>query len=254
MSTCPSTDKKRVSVMKEVHKQKLIQIILVCQGVEYQAVRRGLNHIAGSVPAAIPIPVGINNNLKFLSENQHLQNILNHSPARVLVMGLCGSLTSRYKVGEFVLYRNNIYRGENATDLHYKNCDRAFTDELDSCLGKNVPRVTALSCDRPICSAAEKRHLQQTLGADVVDMEGFAILKFFEHAKVPVAMLRVVSDECDRDIPNLDFVLDRHGFERNLALALAMLRQPIATTRLIRGSLKALKVLEQVTTLLFKNP
>jgi hypothetical protein len=66
-------------------------------------------------------------------------------------------------------------------------------------------------------------------------------------------MLRVVSDGCDHDIPNLNSGLSSDGSLQPLALAVAMLKQPIAATRLIRGSLQALKVLEQVTTLLLQN-
>lgn len=233
--------------------QTFIQAILVCQGAEYQAVCRGLRRISGSTPLAIPIPVGINSNSTYLPKNQYLKDILNHPQPRVLVMGLCGSLTPHYGVGEVVLYQNNIYQGNTATDFWQRSCDRIFTSQLDSHLPKNVPLVTALTSDRAIWSAAEKRHLNQTLGADVVDMEGFAILEFFEQTGVAVAMLRVVSDGCDRDIPNLNSVLNPDGSLQPLALATAMLKQPIAATRLIRGSLRGLKELEEVTTLLFQN-
>ncbi|WP_016878360.1 nucleoside phosphorylase [Chlorogloeopsis fritschii PCC 9212] len=233
--------------------QTSIQAILVCQSVEFQAVCRGLRRVPNSTTSVIPIPVGTNANSRYLPQNQYLQELLNHPQPRVLVMGLCGSLTKRYGVGEVVLYQNNIYQENANTSLQQRSCDRTFTSQLQSHLQKKVPLVTALTSDRAICSADEKRHLHQTLGAEVVDMEGFAVLEFFEQTRASVAMLRVVSDGCDRDIPNLNSGLSSDGSLQPLALAVAMLKQPIAATRLIRGSLQALKVLEQVTTLLLQN-
>ncbi|MDM9384806.1 nucleoside phosphorylase [Chlorogloeopsis sp. ULAP01] len=233
--------------------QTSIQAILVCQGVEYQAVCRGLRRVPSSTTSVIPIPVGGNANSRFLPKSQYLQEILNHPQPRVLVMGLCGSLTPKYKVGEIVLYQNNIYQENTNSSLQQKSCDRTFTCELDLLFQKKVPLVTALTSDRVICSANEKRHLHQTLNAEVVDMEGFAILEFFEQTGVSVAMLRVVSDGCDRDITNLNLALSLDGSLQPLAFAVAMLKQPIAATRLIRGSLQALKVLEEVTTFLFQD-
>ncbi|MFQ4146072.1 nucleoside phosphorylase [Chlorogloeopsis sp. ULAP02] len=233
--------------------QTSIQAILVCQGVEYQAVCRGLRRVPSSINSVVPIPVGGNANSRFLPTSQYLQELLKLPKPRVLVMGLCGSLTPNYKAGEVVLYQKNIYQDNIDSSLQHKSCDRTFTCELDLLFQTKVPLVTALTSDRIICSADEKRHLHQILNAEVVDMEGFAILEFFEQTGVSVAMLRVVSDGCDRDILNLNSALSPDGSLQPLALTVAMLKQPIAATRLIRGSLQALKVLEEVTTFLFKH-
>lgn len=156
-------------------------------------------------------------------------------------MGLCGSLTPRYHVGDVVLYESCIYQQQ------LQVCDRSLTTELHS----TQSLVKSLTSDRVICSATEKRYLGETLGADVVDMEGFAALKFFNHIGAAVAMLRVVSDDCHHDIPDLTAAINADGSLQPLPLALSLLRQPIAATHLIRGSLRGLKVLEELTTSLF---
>jgi nucleoside phosphorylase len=102
------------------------------------------------------------------------------------------------------------------------------------------PKFRIAASDRLIWSAAEKRHLGR--GVDVVDMEGFAALEFFLPQGVPTAMLRVVSDDEHHDIPDLTPAFNSDGS-----------LQPLAATRLIRGSLVGLKVLEQVTKLLFSQ-
>ncbi|MDZ8066827.1 MAG: phosphorylase [Nostoc sp. DedQUE08] len=219
-----------------------INTILVPQGAEYKAVYRGLSGITASIPKVVPIPVGMKPLLKYLQQGQFLT-----PKSRVLIMGICGSLSDRYTVGDLVLYQNCIYQGKQ------QECDRTFTAQLHSYLSEKALLVKSLTSDRVIWSASEKRHLGKTLAADVVDMEGFTALEFFNAAEVSVAMLRVVSDDCQHNIPDLTPAINSDGSLNPFPLAIAMLRQPFAATRLIRGSLTALKVLEQVTNRLFSG-
>ncbi|NEU81577.1 phosphorylase [Nostoc sp. UIC 10630] len=219
-----------------------INTILVPQGAEYKAVCRGLSGVTGSIPAVVAIPVGMKPLLKYLRQGQFLA-----PKSRVLIMGICGSLSDRYRVGDIVLYQDCIYQGK------LLECDRTFTSQLHSQSSEKVSLVKSLTSDRMIWSAAEKLHLGEALAADVVDMEGFTALEFFKMGGVAVAMLRVVSDDCQHDIPDLTSAINSDGSLNPFPLAMAMLRQPLAATRLIRGSLTALKVLEQVTNMLFSD-
>ncbi|AVH65843.1 phosphorylase family protein [Nostoc sp. 'Peltigera membranacea cyanobiont' N6] len=219
-----------------------INTILVPQGAEYKAVCRGLRGGNGSMPTVGAIPVGMKPLLKYLQQAQVLA-----PKSRVLIMGICGSLSDRYPVGDIVLYQDCVYQGKR------QECDRTFTTQLHSYIPEKVSLVKSLTSDRVIWSAAEKRHLGETLAADVVDMEGFTALEFFNAIGVAVAMVRVVSDNCQHDIPNLTSAINSDGSLNPFPLAMGMLRQPLAATRLIRGSLTALKTLEQVTNLLFSG-
>ncbi|MEH2339620.1 5'-methylthioadenosine/S-adenosylhomocysteine nucleosidase family protein [Nostoc sp.] len=222
-----------------------INTILVPQGAEYKAVCRGLSGVTGSIPTVVAIPVGMKSLLKYLQQSQVNGQFL--APSRVVIMGICGSLSDRYTVGDIVLYQDCVYSGKR------QECDRTFTTQLHSYISEKVSLVKSLTSDRMICSASEKRHLGETLAADVVDMEGFTALEFFNAAGVDVAMLRVVSDDCQHDIPDLTSAINSDGSLNPFPLAMGMLRQPLAATRLIRGSLKSLKVLEQVTNRLFSG-
>ena len=104
-----------------------------------------------------------------------------------------------------------------------------------------------------IWSSSEKHQLGQVYQAGVVDMEGYALLKVLNRLGVAVAMLRVISDDCYYDLPDLNFAINPDGKLEPLPLAMGMLRQPIAATRLIRGALQGLRVLQQVTADLFYN-
>ncbi len=228
-----------------------IQAILVCQGTEYQAVCRGLSRVSGYKPLVIPIPVGGKPVSTYLQKSQDIKEILNNPQSKVLVMGLCGSLQPRYQVGDIVLYTDCIYQ-QNTGEILASECDSTLTAFLQHDLQEKAAVVKALTSDRIISLHTEKRHLGQMLAADVVDMEGFAVLQFFQSAGLGVGMVRVVSDGCDRNLPNLNATLNSDGSLQPLSLAIAMLKQPFAATRLIRGALQGLQVLEEVTSCLFQ--
>jgi hypothetical protein len=204
-------------------------LILVPQGAEYQAICQGLKSWLHP-PQVRSIPVGVAPVQRVL-RSANLQNV-----SGVVVMGLCGSLSPRYQIGDAVIYHDCI-DGSGTV----KVCDRSLTQRLQN--GLKVSPVRALTSDRVIWSALEKRDLGKTHGADVVDMEGMAVMSL----NLPIAMVRVVSDDVQHDLPDLSGAIDESGTLRSLPLATRMLRQPLKSLRLIRGSLAGLRSLQTVT-------
>ena len=225
-------------------------LILVPQGAEYQAVCRGLGRVTSSSPQVLAIPMGIE------PVRQYLQQLTHNQENRILMMGLCGSLSQNYQVGDIVLYQNCLYQG------NLQECHNSLTADILNQLGDHVSLVKGLTSDacggrsqRIISTAKEKHHLHQQSGAEGVDMEGYAFLEFFQELpKVQVAILRVVSDDAHHDIPNITSAISADGSLQPLPLAWELIRQPLAATRLIIGSLKGLKTLTAVTQLLSANP
>lgn len=224
-----------------------IRLICVPQGPEYKSVCQGLRR-AVTPPPLLPIPVGPGPLTRYLKELQRTGNISCDQQPQILFMGLCGSLTPDYAVGDIVLYQNCVY-GTNST-AKLLPCDLALTTQLDHRL-RGIPQVRALTSDRLVCSITEKHRLAQEYDAEVVDMEGFAALEVLKPTGIAVAMLRVVSDNCDHDLPDLNAAFSPDGVLQSLPLAIGLLRQPLAATRLIRGSLKGLQVLRDIATRLF---
>ncbi|MBW4440595.1 MAG: phosphorylase [Plectolyngbya sp. WJT66-NPBG17] len=206
----------------------MVSVILVPQGAEYQAVYRGVQS-RSNPPRVIPIPAG----------GAAVRDLDHFSDAtEILVMGLCGSLAPQFEVSTIALYRACVdFSGK------VKECDRDLTQRLQAQL--QVSPVLGLTSDRVICSAIEKRDLGKTYCAEVVDMEGFAIL-----SHLSVAMLRVVSDDLQGDLPDLSGVIDSNGKIQTIPMAKAMIQKPIAASRLIRGSLSSLRTLRQLAAAL----
>ena len=210
----------------------MIQTILVPQGAEYRAVCRGLRRVTHP-PAVVAIPIG----MKAVTE--FLQRTSIRSP--VLVTGLCGSLTSDHGVGDWVIYQ----QCHNLLTVETLQCDRALTQQIQARIKTKL--VNAVTSDRVISSVQEKQFLAKT--ADVVDMEGFAVLAQLPEARV--TMLRVVSDDCQHELPNLAAVFSPSGQLLPAKLAWEMVQKPIAAWHLIRGSLRSLHTLQNVTHAFF---
>lgn len=225
--------------------------IIVPQGAEYKSVCRGLRQIVAPTPSVFAIPVGVLPLTRYLEKLQKTEHFSNYDSPKILLMGLCGSLSFHYNVGDIVLYQSCVYQPDIDTQLSEKQTDPKLTDWLYDKLQGKASLVTALTSDRIIYLASEKQHLSQAYNTDVVDMEGFAALNILSQLGIAVAMVRVISDDVHYNLPNLSSAISPDGTLLPLPLAIGMMRQPIAASRLIRGSLHGLRVLEEVTTLLF---
>ena len=221
-------------------------IILVPQGSEYKAICQGLQPLASAfLPQVWAIPMGVNAVESYLpTRDWQAKTRLN-----ILVMGLCGSLSPQHQVGDIVLYQNCLF--PYSSSLQSQPTDPQLTDLIHNRLLDKITLVTGLTSDRLICSASEKLDLGQRYPASVVDMEGFVLLNFLRQKNLRVAIVRVVSDDANHNIPDLTGAIDSNGKLQSIPTAIAMLRQPFAATRLITGAIKGLKILQQVTTELF---
>ena len=221
-------------------RSNLIQTILVPQGAEHRAVCRGLQGIADP-PTVVATPAG-DAIAPYLESLQTAGCLVEGQ--RVLMMGLCGGLAANLVIGDAVLY------GKSATST-VQTGDRNLTIQLQSLL--NVPMVRGVTSDRVVSTVHDKQQLAIQFNADVVDMESAAALEILNAIGVSAAILRVVSDDCHHNIPNLSNAFDAEGSLQPVALAIALLRQPIAASHLIRGSLHGLKRLQDLTCRLFSS-
>lgn len=228
----------------------MIDIIIVPQGAEYKAIKQGLDRVKNSQALIVPIPIGVNKIAETLTKQQFWQI----QPKTVLMMGLCGSLSSQYNVGDAVLYQNcysctnsgNLLGDQQLNQLIYQNLKA-------NKVSNNLSLVSALTSDRLITNINKKKQLARQYKASVVDMESFAYLKLLQEKKIAVSILRVVSDDLKSNLPNLESTISKEGKIQPLAMTRKMLKQPLASWKLIQSSLQGLKILEKITRELFDN-
>ncbi|GAB4226021.1 MAG: hypothetical protein Kow0049_04660 [Stanieria sp.] len=227
-----------------------VDLIFVPHGAEYQAVKRGLKQTKTDIKL-LSIPMGGEAVAKYYQQlkNKSWQDSVN----RVLILGLCGSLSSQEQVGDVVLYQDCLFvSNSSSSEKQIYRTDTQLTNLIASQLTTKFSLVRGVTCDRIITKVEEKLSLAKLYQADVVDMEGVAILEALSNCSV--AILRVVSDDCRYNLPDLNYAFDRdRGKLRTIPLTVTLLFQPQAAVRLIQGATKGLKVLQQITTQLFDN-
>ncbi|MGF1493374.1 MAG: hypothetical protein ACFBSC_13155 [Microcoleaceae cyanobacterium] len=258
-----------------------INTILVPQGLEYQAVLRGLKQANSNPniakPRVIPIPIGSLGLVEFL---QHWLNTTPYPIGNTLVIGLCGGLSSEIKSGDIAVYQNCVREyssqppeiNNQSLNIWQKECDPGLTQaiyrQLNQAQGDvkelryqkkgtsrfandTLHQVTGLTSNSVICSAQQKHQLQQAYQADVVDMEGAIVLEQLGSLDIPIVMVRVVSDDSHQDLPDLNPAIDQTGTLRTLPLSIALLRNPRATVYLIKSAIQGLRDLRKVSIALF---
>jgi hypothetical protein len=233
----------------------MIDIIIVPQGAEYKAVKQGLARLKTAQPLIISIPIGVDCIAETLDRQQFWEIQSKTQPKRVLIMGLCGSLSSQYLVGDAVIYRDcysqataeNILTDEELNRVISEGLVHKSRQKIQQQLNKNISLVSGIMSDRIITNIAEKKQLAQNFTASVVDMESFAYLKLLKQKGVAVSILRIVSDDLKYNLPNLDRAISDHGKIKPLVMAGEMLKQPTVSMRLIRSSLQALQKLQEIT-------
>jgi nucleoside phosphorylase len=162
-------------------------------------------------------------------------------PDFVLVTGLCGGLTKFEREYELVNYANCL----SDRDKNGLACNEPLIETLSTTLSSHRIRcriVDGITSPRVATNRADREALARS-GANVVDMESYEILALAALARIPAAVLRVVSDSCDREIPDLNKAIDTEGnFDGRKALRIA-LGSPVRTLRLIAANKRALDVL-----------
>jgi hypothetical protein len=210
-------------------------VILVPQGAEYQAVCRGLKSVPTTAATVWPIPACP---IPASRQVQALVAAGQLTPDRpVLLVGLCGSLTPTLTVGDIVLYQECL-------SAQVPSAKILTNTPLSGQFQPSMTLVRGYTSDRVIYLATEKQQLGHQYAAQVVDMEGYAVLDVLKAAGITVTIIRVVSDDCQHNLPDLTEVYAADGSLRSGVMAWKMIQHPIASWHLIRGALRGLAVLQ----------
>ncbi len=238
MNLAPSALPSSVPLLKQ------ISLILAVKGVEYKTIAQFFLKEAPPVQI-LAIPTGLNPVKSFL--NQEFSSIVDQNllPRGVLLMGLGGGLSSHLSVGQIVVYQGCGYVSE-AGKWQYLDCDLELTQKLADALGGDCLLSKGISVDRVITQAQAKKALGQKYAVDIVDMEGYAVLDFFQRRGIPVTILRIISDDCQQNLPDLSDIFDQKGEMMPWIVSRQLLKSPLASLRLIRHALSALRELKAI--------
>lgn len=161
----------------------------------------------------------------------------------VAVFGIGGALAPSLTVGDVVL------------GVHTRSVDGSRLPGCPAMLARAADRLTAagfvvhqgdhLTTPHVVCRAAEKRRLHAQTTALVVDMESHAIAQATQPYALPLLLLRVISDDAHRDLPNLNAGFDPQYALRPLGMAVALLSNPLAAARFLGHLREALMKLRQ---------
>jgi nucleoside phosphorylase len=155
----------------------------------------------------------------------------------VVVVGLCGALGD-LRVGDVVVYRRV------ADEQHDLTLDGASAEALAATL--HAPLVDAWCVDHVVTTVAERRALAARSAASVVDMEGTHLAAVLAQRGIPFAIVRVVSDDAARDLPEIENAVGADGHVDALRIAAAFVRAPRAAYGFVRDVRRALRRLGDV--------
>jgi adenosylhomocysteine nucleosidase len=153
---------------------------LVCFAVKEEA--PVFRKLAGNLPGISILVTGMG---RANSEKAVRQFLSLHPPRLVLTCGFAGGLDPALAPGA-VLF------------------ETAQVPLAEKLLAAGARRAKFLCAHRVAVTAIEKKHLRETTGADVVEMESEAIQNLCREQGIPCATVRVISDAADEDLP-LDF-------------------------------------------------
>jgi uridine phosphorylase len=133
-----------------------------------------------------------------------LERLLAGGAGEILVLGFCGALTPRLRIGTAVS-TVKAYSDEG-TSRHYAPGKKIFKPGAvfqkaieDALRSRRLPFVTAkaVSTDAPFRETPEWLMSMRRKGCEVADMETSAVFALAAHYRRPAASLMLVSDELD---------------------------------------------------------
>ena len=148
--------------------------------------------------------------------------------------GLCGGLDPALRSGDVVIGTQVLADG--ASFMADESVARELAARLRTA-GEHITLGAVAAVDTPILTRVAKDALRKATMAVGVDMESQIAARFAADHKAPFAILRVVSDPADRDLPPIVVRAVRSDGSIDLgAVASALVRSPAQTPGLIAAA------------------
>lgn len=144
-----------------------------------------------------------------------------------IISGFAGALKPSVKLAAIVVPEEV----QNHDTRQREICDASLLSQASK---NGATRITTmLTTDHVVNTAAEKSSLSAY--AEAVDMESYAILHAANTKSVPAAVVRVISDSFDRDMPaELDTMVDPQGHVKIAGVFRYVAKHPLMVPALVR--------------------
>ena len=141
------------------------------------------------------------------------QVLLSHFDVEIILnFGFVGAISNKVRLNDLVIVEkavhyqfdlsaiNNIPKGQyNNRHGIYFNLDNELIGKIYEKTLESFKKVTLASGDEFIASKKRKEELNKTFGADICDMELAGIAMVCEMNDIPLASLKIVSDNADQE-------------------------------------------------------
>ncbi len=160
----------------------------------------------------------------------------------LLIAGLCGSLTERFRVGDLFI-PHELLSAEKGSVIP---CDSGFNSrEADH------SAETLLSVNTPITAASSRKQWHEKTGAACVDMESYALAEVARQRGVHFSVIRAVSDDTRSELdPRLINLLNVSGEPDHWNILCNLCRYPQLLPRLFPMFSRANLAMNSITTYL----
>jgi len=155
--------------------------------------------------------------------------IASYHPTQLHSVGFAGALDGELRVGDIIA---------PSVVIDARDGSRAFVAGVDN--------QNALVTYMSVAGVQQKKQLAHAFGAKAVDMEAAAVVAAADAHGIPFAATKVISDESNFEIPEMDRFIDGHGHFRTVNFAVFIALRPWLWTRvaaLARNSRKAARAL-----------
>jgi len=171
-------------------------------------------------------------------------------PEAVLSIGLCGGLSLSLPGQRIVAYTECL----STQTGNKRACSQEIVDATVAVLASSnirCDRVVGITSPRIATTPAEKLNLGRH-GASVVDMESYSILDAATRAGVPGAVIRVVSDSVEWELPDFNRALNEDGGLDGWKALRVALGSPLRTLRLLSANRRAMQSLAKALEVILK--
>ncbi len=170
--------------------------------------------------------VGRKNVLKNLKTIEHILDKVDI----VVLVGVCGAIDERYKMGDVVIPEAITKRAGN--EILIKNLDLLPWKDIK--ISKSVHKGVRLLTDDSFVTQEEKKDIRKKqYEISAVDMESFYGVSFFVEKQKPIYVIKSVSDRFNSPLPRESFLIEHYSKKSFIGMLKNFILHPQETYKLL---------------------